>query len=113
MKVCKFSSKTLPWRVTAPALFDGVADRKTYYFAKRSDADAFSARIKRWKIDRKNPAANTAEYNHEDLHWLGTIRARLGSLDLIPEVLTHWERTGAGAIHKMTVLDAARQYVAW
>ena len=79
-------------RVTAPAGFDGQATRRDYYFKTRNAAREFRLRIKRWKAEQKYPA-ETLSFDDSDKRWLAYLRAHVGNLELLPAIVTHWERT--------------------
>ena len=79
-------------RVTAPAGFDGQATRRDYYFKTRNAAREFRLRIKRWKAEQKYPA-DTLSFDDSDKRWLAYLRAHVGNLELLPAIVTHWERT--------------------
>src|SRR6516162_11557457 len=79
-------------RVTAPAGFDGQATRRDYYFKTRNAAREFRLRIKRWKAEQKSPA-DTLSFDDHDKRWLAYLRAHVGNLELLPAIVTHWERT--------------------
>jgi hypothetical protein len=79
-------------RITAPAGFDGQATRRDYYFKTRNAAREFRLRIKRWKAEQKSPA-DTLSFDDSDKRWLVYLRAHVGNLELLPAIVTHWERT--------------------
>jgi hypothetical protein len=79
-------------RVTAPAGFDGHTPRRDYYFKTRNAARAFRLRIKRWKAEQKSPA-DTLSFDDSDKRWLAYLKAHVGNLELLPAIVTHWERT--------------------
>src|SRR6516225_9511423 len=79
-------------RITAPAGFDGQPDRRDYYFKTKNAAADFKLRIKRWKAEQKSPT-DTLSFDDYDKRWLAYLRAHVGNLDLLPEIVTHWERT--------------------
>jgi hypothetical protein len=79
-------------RITAPAGFDGQATRRDYYFKTRNAAREFRLRIKRWKAEQKSPA-DTLSFDDSDKRWLAYLRAHVGNLELLPAIVTHWERT--------------------
>ena len=79
-------------RVTAPAGFDGQATRRDYYFKARSAAREFRLRIRRWKAEQKSPT-DTLSFDDSDKRWLAYLRAHVGKLELLPAIVTHWERT--------------------
>ena len=79
-------------RVTAPAGFDAQATRRDYYFKTRNAAREFRLRIKRWKAEQKYPA-DTLSFDDSDKRWLAYLRAHVGNLELLPTIVTHWERS--------------------
>jgi len=79
-------------RVTAPAGFDGRGTRRDYYFKTRNAAREFRLRIKRWKAEQKYPA-DTLSFDDSDKRWLAYLRTHVGNLELLPAIVTHWERT--------------------
>src|SRR6202011_1922343 len=79
-------------RVTAPAGFDGEGTRRDYYFKTRNGARDFRLRIKRWKTQQKTPA-DPFSFEDSDKRWLAYLRAHVGNLELLPAIVTHWERT--------------------
>src|SRR5208337_3428152 len=97
-------------RVTAPAGFDGHATRRDYYFKTRNAAREFRLRIKRWKAEQKSPA-DTLSFDDSDKRWLAYLRAHVGNLELLPAIVTHWERTakGRGALQGFCSLPAKQR----
>jgi hypothetical protein len=55
-------------------------------------AREFSLRIKRWKAEQKYPA-DTLSFDDSDKRWLAYLREHVGNLELLPAIVTHWERT--------------------
>ena len=49
-------------------------------------------RIKRWKVEQKCPS-DTLSFDDSDKRWLAYLRAHVGNLELLPAIVTHWERT--------------------
>jgi hypothetical protein len=47
-----------------------------------------------------------------DRNWLGYLMNRLGSLDRLPEVVDHWERTKGAPINKTLVAHWRDQFLA-
>jgi hypothetical protein len=70
----------------------GQATRCDYYFKTRNAAREFRLRIKRWKAEQKYPA-DTLSFDGSDKRWLAYLRAHVGDLELLPAIVTHWERT--------------------
>jgi len=79
-------------RIAAPAGFDGQATRRDYYFKTGNAAPEFRLRIKRWKAEQKSPT-DTLSFDDSDKCWLAYLRAHVGNLELLPAIVTHWERT--------------------
>ena len=79
-------------RVTTPAAFEGQATRRDCHFKTRNAAREFRLRIKRWKAEQKYPA-DTLSFDDSDKRWLAYLRAHVGNLELLPAIVTHWERT--------------------
>jgi hypothetical protein len=99
-------------RVWAPAGFDGIQVRKAHYFKTKSAAREFQARIKRWKVDQKTPAT-TLEISEKDKRWVAYLRAHVGNLDQLPEIVAHWERTAKQIKQPLSVEELAKQFVAY
>jgi hypothetical protein len=66
--------------------------RRDYYFKTRNAAREFRLRIKRWKAEQKYPA-DTLSFDDSDKRWLAYLRAHVGNLELLPAIVTQWERT--------------------
>ena len=73
-------------RVTAPAGFDGQATRRDYYFKTRNAARQFRLRIKH-------------------------LRAHVGNLELLPAIVTHWERTAKPITRPLKVEVLCKAFV--
>lgn len=101
------------FRVTAPPGFGGNAKRKAYYLPSKLQAADLRARIKQWKVGRKNPSLPIVVITEQDRNWLGYLKNRLGDLDKLPAVIDHWELTSAAVINKTTVRDMCIQFVAF
>jgi integrase len=97
-------------RVTAPAGFDGLAIRRDYYFKTRNTAREFRLRIKRWKAEQKSPADNLSFDDH-DKRWLAYLRVHIGNLELLPAIVTHWERTAKPITRPLTVEELCKAFV--
>jgi integrase len=100
-------------RIVAPAGFDGYDDRKTYYFKTKNAAAEFRTRIKRWKLGEKLPPTDTLEFSDTDKRWLSYLRAELGTLDSLPEILSHWKSTAKTITNPLTVAELGKQYLAY
>ena len=97
-------------RVTAPAGFDGQATRRDYYFKTRNAARDFRLRIKRWKAEQKYPA-DTLSFDDSDKRWLAYLRAHVGNLELLPAIVTHWERTAKPISRPLKVEELCKAFV--
>jgi integrase len=99
-------------RVTAPAGFDGVTDRRDYYFKTKSAAGDFKARIKRWKAELKAPT-ETLSFDDNDKRWLAYLRAEIGALDQLPGIIGHWKLTAKAVTNPLTIQNVGAQYLAY
>ena len=97
-------------RVTAPAGFDGQGTRRDYYFKTRNGAREFRLRIKRWKAEQKSPA-DTLSFDDSDKRWLAYLRAHVGNLELLPAIVTHWERTAKPITRPLKVEELCKAFV--
>ncbi|MBV8413860.1 MAG: hypothetical protein JO251_01445, partial [Verrucomicrobia bacterium] len=97
-------------RVTAPAGFDGQATRRDYYFKARKAAREFRLRIKRWKAEQKSPT-DTLSFDDSDKRWLAYLRAHVGNLELLPAIVTHWERTAKPISRPLKVEELCKAFV--
>ena len=97
-------------RVTAPVGFDGQATRRDYYFKARNAAREFRLRIKRWKAEQKSPT-DTLSFDDSDKRWLAYLRAHVGNLELLPAIVTHWERTAKPISQPLKVEDLCKAFV--
>jgi len=97
-------------RVTAPTGFDGQPTRRDYYFKTRIAAPEFRLRIKRWKAEQKSPA-DTLSFDDSDKRWLAYLRAHVGNLELLPPIVTHWERTAKPTIRPLKVEELCEAFV--
>src|SRR5260370_25057211 len=97
-------------RVTAPAGFDGQATRRDYYFKTRNVAREFRIRIKRWKAEQKYPA-DPLSFDDSDKRWLAYLRAHVGNLELLPAIVTHWERTAKPITRPLKVEELCKAFV--
>ena len=97
-------------RITARAGFDGQATRRDYYFKTRNAAREFRLRIKRWKAEQKYPA-DTLSLDDSDKRWLAYLRAHVGNLELLPAIVTHWERTAKPITRPLKVEELCKAFV--
>src|ERR1700758_4035555 len=97
-------------RITAPAGFDGQATRRDYYFKTRNAAREFRLRIKRWKAEQKSPT-DTLSFADSGKRWLAYLRAHVGNLELLPAIVTHWERTAKPITRPLKVEELSKAFV--
>jgi hypothetical protein len=98
--------------VTAPAGFDGIATRRNYYFKTKRAALEFRLRIKRWKAEQKSPT-ETLSFDDNDKRWLAYLRAHVGNLELLPEIVGHWERTAKALTQPLSVTELVERFNAY
>jgi integrase len=77
------------WQVRIASKLSKSGKRESRYFASKSQAQKFVADFK----------AETREHGRsgvsgKEREWIAYARNELGNLDLLPEVITHWKRTG-------------------
>jgi site-specific recombinase XerD len=97
-------------RITAPTGFDGQATRRDYYFKTRNAAREFRLRIKRWKAEQKYPT-DSLSFDDSDKRWLAYLRAHVGTLELLPAIVTHWERTAKPITRRLKVEELCKAFV--
>src|SRR5258708_18742187 len=96
--------------LAAAAGFDGHGTRRDYYFKTRNGAREFRLRIKRWKAEQKSPA-DTLSFDDSDKRWLAYLRAHVGNLELLPAIVTHWERTAKPITRPLKVEELCKAFV--
>jgi integrase len=96
--------------IRAPKRFDGYPLRRAYYCTNRRQAVELRQRIKRWKAEQKSPTA-TLSFDDYDKRWLAYLRAHVGNLDLLPEIVGHWERTAKTVTNPMTIETLTHAFV--
>jgi integrase len=97
-------------RVVAPAGFDGRPTRREYCFKTRNAAREFRLSIERWKAEKKAPA-DSITITETDKRWVAYLRAHLSNLELLPEIITHWERTAKPIARLLTVEELCQAFV--
>jgi len=97
-------------RVTSPVGFDDQATRRDYYFRTKSAARDFRLRIKRWKAEQKYPS-ETLSFDDSDKRWLAYLRAHVSNLELLPAIVTHWERTAKPITRPLKVEELCKAFV--
>ncbi len=92
----------MPRRLTADKL-----KRKARYFPTKTAGEAFISEFKQDKAEHGKQAVTS-----DERQWIGFARAQLGSLEILPDVIQHWKRTGPGAITPTLVSDAVTAFKA-
>ena len=67
-------------------------------------------RIKRWKAEQKSPT-DTLSFDDSDKRWLAYLRAHVGNLELLPAIVTHWERTAKPISRPLKVEELCKAFV--
>ena len=98
--------------VTAPAGFDGYETRRNHYCKTKNSAKELRLRIKRWKAEQKSPT-DTLSFDENDKRWLAYLRAHVGNLELLPEIVTHWERTKKALAQTLTVAELVERFTSF
>jgi integrase len=100
------------FRVEEPKGFHGNQARRSVYCRTRNAANELRAAIKDWKRQRYAPTLPIVVLSESDRNWLGYLKNRLGSLDRLPEIVDHWERTKGAPINKTLVASWRVQFLA-
>jgi hypothetical protein len=104
-------SPTKPWRVVAPAGYDGQPNRKAYYYRTKTGADEAAVTINRWKANQTAPVDGTIQVDQAELRWLSFLRQELPDLSVLPELIRHWKLTGTGSVEAASVTIAITRYL--
>jgi hypothetical protein len=78
--------------------------------ATKNAAREFRLRIKRWKAEQKSPT-DTLSFDDSDKRWLAYLRAHVGNLELLPAIVTHWERTAKPFTRPLKVEELCKAFV--
>jgi len=97
-------------RVVAPAGFDGHSTRREYCFKTKNAAHEFRLQIKRWKAEKKAPA-DSITITETDKRWVAYLRAHISNLELLPEIVNHWERTAKPIKRPLKVEELCKAFV--
>src|SRR5208283_3849677 len=84
--------------------------RRDYYFNTKNAARKFRLRIKRRKAEQKSPA-DALSFDDSDKRWLAYLRAHVGNLELLPAIVTHWERTAKPITRPLKVEELCKDFV--
>ena len=55
--------------------------------------------------------ADTLSFDDSDKRWLAYLRAHVGNLELLPAIVTHWERTAKPITGPLKVEDLCKAFV--
>jgi hypothetical protein len=95
-----------------PKGFEGKSERHEYTFKTQNAAKEFRLRIKRWKAEQKSPT-DTLSFDDYDKRWVAYLRAHVGNLELLPEIVVHWERTAKAITQPLTVKALCKAFVSY
>jgi integrase len=112
-KPTRSPSASKPWRVMAPAGFDGQQKRRAYYFRTATEANEFCTRINRWKANKVAVSDANIVFDEAELQWLAFLKRELRDLSVVPEVVRHWKLTGSGSVRPSSVADAVASYLGY
>jgi integrase len=98
--------------VRAPKGFDGYPHRRAHYCQSQNEAKELRLRIKRWKAEQKSPT-DALSFDTNDKCWLAYLRAHVKNLALLPEIVSHWERTAKTITNPLNVDDLCRAFVTY
>jgi integrase len=96
------------WALPIPAKLSATGSRRTEYFSTKEAAES---RLK--SLLKERDEFGKSSVTPEERDWILLARRQLGSLDLLPEVLQHWKRTGSGCITPILVPEAVRAFEKW
>jgi len=106
------SSPDRYYTVTAPAGFEDYPARRNHYFKTKTAAAEFKLRVKRWKAEKKSPSP-TLSFDEYDKRWLAYLKAHVGNLEILPEIVAHWERTAKAITQPLTVEALCKAFVTY
>ena len=95
------------WYFRIPVKLSPLKKRETRYFGTKEEAEKDLAAFERDRTEHGKSAVTAAERR-----WIGFAKDKLGSLDILPEVIRHWQRTGSGAITPTSVSSAVEAFKA-
>jgi integrase len=92
------------WQVRIPVKLSKSGKRESRYFPSKSRAAKFVAEFK--TESREHGRSGVSGKERE---WIAYARNELGNLDLLPEVIRHWKRTGE-RLSPILTAEAAKVY---
>lgn len=93
------------WQVQVYPKWNTSGKRESHYFKTETAAKEFIRSLKKERLTYGKQAVTT-----EDRRALEVVKA-VTTVDKLPEVLAHWRRTGADAVHPMPVSDATEEFI--
>jgi len=87
------------------ALTKDKVKRETHYFDSKEDGEAYIAEFKTEREEHGKQVVTS-----EERRWIGYAKSQLDSLEILPEVIRHWQRTGPGAISPISVEKAVETF---
>jgi hypothetical protein len=87
-----------------------LGTRRDYYFKTRNAAREFRLRIKPWKAEQKYPF-DSLSFDDSDKRRLAYLRAHVGNPELLPAIVTHWERTAKPITRPLKVEGLCKAFV--
>jgi integrase len=112
MKPIPFASETTPWRVRVPANFSPTGRVQMKYFRTKSAALDFIAKLTNERAQFGNQAV-TPEEHAAITHARHLLKVPALDSSLMNEIVTHWLKTGTGAVTKRRLFEAVDEYIAW
>src|SRR5258708_29721533 len=77
------------WQVRVPAKLSKSGRGESRYFPTKSQATKFAKEFR-----AENREHGRSGVSGKEREWIAYARNELGNLDLLPEVISHWKRTG-------------------
>jgi hypothetical protein len=98
------------WRVVVPARWSGTGKRHHRYFDTKGAAERFIA-----DTLTEREAYGRQAITDSERHWLGYLKERISNLELLPEIVNFWKRSGEhfepiGAADAVTGIALTAQY---
>jgi len=96
------------WVVFIPVKLSTDGKREARYFPSKSQATKFVAEF---QAERREHGRSGVTAKQRE--WITFAENALGDISLLPEVIAHWRKTGAGSITPTLVSDAVHAFQAW
>lgn len=96
------------WRVVVPGKLSPTNRRQDRYFDSQEKAEKFIAATLKERQEHGRQAVSA-----EERTWINFARQQLGGdLSVLATVISHWKKTGAESITKISVRDAVQEFIA-